>query len=530
MNDKKPRESNHHGNFSQLRSATWKRKPAWPRWRSADALALASVVGLGACTDASTGAELPDVGPASEIGGERAPVPRPDEDPSAAHAAVLSIGRIAAATNQSVSTGACKWYTLTAGTGGLFVRTWITVVAGDADLFVYRKAADGSWDLAKSVGATGYEQVDVVALDTQPMPVCVYGASTDTATYVIGVASTGSLGSPITPGDMYHAAGSSYHHPLNSVDDTFALDLNRPGGADDNESVAAVLDGQVVEVDATRGYVLLAHARPLWFRGVKYLRFYTGYLHMEHLAVTVGQQVVTGTPLGEVGGMPRTANGTFSFPQHLHFTVYVESANRSSGRAYLRSLDVADALGGPFRPISLGPTAVGRLAEPSGQGDAGTAVYRAGTGALNLDRTLGQGGSLHYTTTTAASNLVIQWALGRAPSAGSYRIEAFVPRRHGTTTAARYDTFVNGVLVTSRTVSQLVISDAHVEVASLALAQDDAVVVTVGNATADGAGQNCPSTASCSVVSRRTTPSRDGTSAAHGGGRRSAATHGHRRP
>lgn len=114
---------------------------------------------------------------------------------------------------------------------------------------------------------------------------------------------------------------SGFHTPTGGIslsNDTFAWDINlytpTSGNADAGKAVFAVADGEVVSYVGTPpggglGAVLIAHpnsSNPVWF---------SGYLHMVNVRVSLDQQVNSSTVLGEIGRAG--ANN-----DHLHFVIY----------------------------------------------------------------------------------------------------------------------------------------------------------------------------------------------------------------
>jgi len=69
---------------------------------------------------------------------------------------------------------------------------------------------------------------------------------------------------------------------------------------------------------------------------------FSGYFHLRTLAVAVGQEVLTATPLGEVGDSPTGPDG-----RHLHFELYIGNLNEYphgtiDPQPVLATTDVAD--------------------------------------------------------------------------------------------------------------------------------------------------------------------------------------------
>lgn len=74
------------------------------------------------------------------------------------------------------------------------------------------------------------------------------------------------------------------------------------------------------------------HGPTVWIQhDVQNVKFCTVYAHMGGITVRVGQQVVTGTPLGAIGPMPGSGAG---FGSHIHFAVWgVGECDPSLGNA-----------------------------------------------------------------------------------------------------------------------------------------------------------------------------------------------------
>jgi hypothetical protein len=128
-----------------------------------------------------------------------------------------------------------------------------------------------------------------------------------------------------------HSTG--FHTPTGGIslsNDRYAWDINlytpTSGNADAGKTVFAVADGQVVSYVGTLpgggpGAVLIAHpnaANPVWF---------SGYLHMTNVRVTVNQLVNATTVIGEIGSVG--ANN-----DHLHFVVYSGENTRGNLRSF----------------------------------------------------------------------------------------------------------------------------------------------------------------------------------------------------
>jgi pimeloyl-ACP methyl ester carboxylesterase len=117
---------------------------------------------------------------------------------------------------------------------------------------------------------------------------------------------------------------------ISSSNDTFAWDINlytpTSGNADAGKPVFAVTDGQVVSYvglspGSGPGAVLVAHPNaqnPLWF---------SGYLHMTHVKVSLNQMVNTSTVLGEISRVGVDND-------HLHLVFYSGQNSRGNLQSF----------------------------------------------------------------------------------------------------------------------------------------------------------------------------------------------------
>jgi murein DD-endopeptidase MepM/ murein hydrolase activator NlpD len=126
---------------------------------------------------------------------------------------------------------------------------------------------------------------------------------------------------------------TGYHNPVGGIsfsNDRFAWDINLYTPTNENEdadkTVFAVAGGEVVKYVDTRpgggrGAVLIAHPNaqsPVWF---------SGYLHMRRVRVSLSQQVDVATVLGEIGRAGATN-------EHLHFVVYSGQNSRGNLQSF----------------------------------------------------------------------------------------------------------------------------------------------------------------------------------------------------
>lgn len=123
------------------------------------------------------------------------------------------------------------------------------------------------------------------------------------------------------------------HTPTGGIslsNDTFAWDVNlytqTSGNADAGKAVFAVADGEVVSYVGTPpgggpGAVLIAHPNrqnPIWF---------SGYMHMVNVRVTINQSVNASTIIGNIG---RAGVNN----EHLHFVIYSGQNSRGNLQSF----------------------------------------------------------------------------------------------------------------------------------------------------------------------------------------------------
>ena len=110
------------------------------------------------------------------------------------------------------------------------------------------------------------------------------------------------------------------------------------------DSVYAVAAGTVIYADDRWGYVRIKHPD-----GTS-----SGYMHMDSIAVKVGDQVLPGQVIGTVGGRGRTKSGSFSrtaYSPHLHFDFQNKTKD---GEDPFRNSNKVD----PFPILGLDPNVI----------------------------------------------------------------------------------------------------------------------------------------------------------------------------
>jgi hypothetical protein len=126
----------------------------------------------------------------------------------------------------------------------------------------------------------------------------------------------------------FHARGRG----VGGSDDAYAWDVNLAANADRGRSVYPVAAGRVVPYANARGIpnpsgaVLVEHSpRGLDCSTAGSGCWWTAYLHLARIAVTVGQSVGPTTALGAIGNV-----SSRRVPDHLHFVLY-EGSNSTRG-------------------------------------------------------------------------------------------------------------------------------------------------------------------------------------------------------
>lgn len=109
----------------------------------------------------------------------------------------------------------------------------------------------------------------------------------------------------------YAGHGESFGSGYSAVDIIF-----KDGKSCKGQSVFAVEDGQVIDVNTGNGQVVIKHTKQLVTNNGKvYKTWYSVYAHMYDITVTKGNTVKRGQPIGKVGAV-----GNATGP-HLHFNI-----------------------------------------------------------------------------------------------------------------------------------------------------------------------------------------------------------------
>jgi len=203
-----------------------------------------------------------------------------------------------------------------------------------ANSFLMRVTLNGAGNWTMRVlnpDGTQSGQFSFSVLSSGPPP---SGLPTSVLSPVIGTLRVTTSNQGIGDGNWeFNQYKSGFHTPtggISSSNDTFAWDANlytpTSRNADAGKAVYAVADGQVVSYVGTPpsggpGAVLIAHPNsqnPVWF---------SGYLHMTNVRVTMNQQVTTATVIGDVGRIGADND-------HLHFVVYSGQNTRGNLQSF----------------------------------------------------------------------------------------------------------------------------------------------------------------------------------------------------
>lgn len=151
---------------------------------------------------------------------------------------------------------------------------------------------------------------------------------------------------------------TGFHSPTGGIslsNDTLAWDVNlyasTSGNADSGKAVYAVADGEVVSYVGTQpgggpGAVLIAHPNrlnPIWF---------SGYLHMTNVRVSLNQPVNITTILGDIGRVGADN-------EHLHFVTYSGQNTRGNLLSFNAPIvERSNATANPPEIFSISPNSV----------------------------------------------------------------------------------------------------------------------------------------------------------------------------
>jgi pimeloyl-ACP methyl ester carboxylesterase len=203
-----------------------------------------------------------------------------------------------------------------------------------ANSFLMRITLNGEGDWSIRVVNPDNSQSAQYRFNVQPSGPPPNGLPTSVLSPVIGPLRVTTSNQGVKDGKWeFNQHKTGFHTPTRGIslsNDTYAWDVNlytpTSGNADAGKSVFAVADGQVVSYVGTQpgkgpGAVLIAHpnaANPIWF---------SGYLHMTNVKVTINQPVNATNVIGEIGRIGADND-------HLHFVVYSGQNTRGNLRSF----------------------------------------------------------------------------------------------------------------------------------------------------------------------------------------------------
>lgn len=318
----------------------------------------------------------------------------------------------------------------------------------------------------------------------------------ETGVFVDTVVNSKAVGTPTWPIDStspticYHYPGSGAHRAsggMYNADDTYALDLNCSGNAESGRGVHPVRSGTVREVSSAYGWVLIEHPESVTVDGVTYSSFYSGYLHMSGVSVSVGSSVTTGSTIGRV-------SNTGTSGVHLHMAVYVGTWTSSSDNSRLVSFDPS-TLGGDFSSYSYAPYVWRRWVDA----ETSNATYQLVEGGTSSDlygsSSYGMFGGMRYTTsrTGTADDNTFEYKFNvLTPAARGYYAWPYIPSNYGTVRNATYRVLSGTSASTSAqselsrySVNQLSISNDYARSSKISIDANRYVTVKLGDATGE---------------------------------------------
>jgi hypothetical protein len=297
---------------------------------------------------------------------------------------------------------------------------------------------------------------------------------------------------PVDGKGWYHYPGSLNHYPSSGwggidgvgggADDTYALDLNLSGDADNGKPVYAVEAGTVKQVGSS-GWVLIEHNGSVTWKARTYNKWYSGYLHMKNVKVKVGEAVTKGKQIGNVSN-----NGTQD--AHLHHALYVGDfkADAPYPDAFLESFDPGQVAGSAYAGFTYGNNIYNEYVDDK-ESSGSFKFERVGTSADWFETTAyGFYGHMWYTKgKTGADDNIAKWSFndGVPVTASDWRIYVFVPRNYATIPNAAYKIYRDGVFYTTKPISQLNYRDRWVSLGNLTFNDKQKIRIELGDGNSD---------------------------------------------
>ncbi|MFC0118310.1 pre-peptidase C-terminal domain-containing protein [Pseudoalteromonas xiamenensis] len=257
---------------------------------------------------------------------------------SVAHATTLTSG---VTKSDTVSKGQWQYYQIPALSDQTRLTVALTGLSDDADLYV----RNGSQPTLSSYACRPYKEgktdeicgLSVIA--SSQIHIGVYGFHAASYDLKINLGSDDNdLSFPATGTDWYAIIGSDNHTSTGgyeNMDDTYAIDLNRPSNNDDGLRVTPVANGTVIARSTSLGFVLVQHDSVLTLGdGTTQNPWFSGYMHMSG---TLPELETVVTPNSMLGNISNVGAGS----DHLHFAIYSGDASDISG---MTSIDIGNKL------------------------------------------------------------------------------------------------------------------------------------------------------------------------------------------
>ncbi|MDP4487282.1 hypothetical protein QDG88_04860 [Pseudoalteromonas piscicida] len=241
----------------------------------------------------------------------------------------------------SIKKGNWDYYQIQALSQNTRLKVTMNELTDDADLYVriFDQPTQSNYTCRPYKGQVEDEVCDLNTSAENQIHIGVYGFQETSYRLKVNLASLeNNLNFPADGTDWEVTLGSDYHTAtggFRGMNDTFALDLNRPMNADDNLDVTPVADGTVILANDEYGFVLVQHDTDLMLGdGTTLNPWFSGYMHMSGILSINEPEVTTNTVLGQVSNVKASND-------HLHFGVYSGSATNIGGMV---SIDVGNIL------------------------------------------------------------------------------------------------------------------------------------------------------------------------------------------
>ncbi|MEZ7207166.1 pre-peptidase C-terminal domain-containing protein [Pseudoalteromonas sp. DY56-GL79] len=241
----------------------------------------------------------------------------------------------------SISQGQWQHYQISALQDATRLTVAMTDLSSDVDLYVRvgNQPTLSNYNCRPYKEGSEDEVCDLTANASGQIYISVHGFTTASYKLKVNLGSEdNNLEFPSNGTDWYSIIGSDFHTSnggYSQMDDTYAIDLNRPENADGDLDVTAIADGTVIARSTSLGFVLVQHDSDLTLGDGTVLNpWFSGYMHMSGTLPLLETNVSTNTVLGTISNVGTTAD-------HLHFAIYSGSETNISG---MESIDIGNKL------------------------------------------------------------------------------------------------------------------------------------------------------------------------------------------